>query len=322
MFQTNQGPSFPAHQFIFGGTSAPTAADDKAGIFASENMSKSGVAGTSAVAGCIADSTTVVQLIGPNGAEDPKDKIYPCFEHNTIPDILPASVTWKYCTPSAGSIWTAPNAINHICDLTGPGGECVGPDWTQKKIDLSPPNVMTDIKNCALPALSWIIPKGQYSDHAKGNAGEGPSWVGDIVDLIGQASTCENNKGYWQDTAILITWDDWGGWYDHEPPTFLQFPEGGYQLGFRVPLIFVSAYTPKGYINNFHHDFGTILRFIEGNFNVPQGKLDFADQRATNDLGLFYDFTRIPRPFQFIKTALPPSYFLNDTRRPGDPDDQ
>jgi phospholipase C len=51
MFQTNQGPSFPAHQFIFGGTSAPSAADDAAGIFAAENMSSTGISGTSSIAG-------------------------------------------------------------------------------------------------------------------------------------------------------------------------------------------------------------------------------------------------------------------------------
>jgi hypothetical protein len=65
MFQTNQGPSFPAHQFIFGGTSAPNAGDDGMGIFASENMKfMTGV--TNRSAGCIADATTRVELVHPN----------------------------------------------------------------------------------------------------------------------------------------------------------------------------------------------------------------------------------------------------------------
>ncbi len=76
MFQTNQGPSFPAHQFIFGGTSAPSAADDATGIFASENMS-----GPGSVAGCTASTGTTVQLIGPTGENQ---KVYPCLEHSTI----------------------------------------------------------------------------------------------------------------------------------------------------------------------------------------------------------------------------------------------
>src|SRR5580698_6914498 len=78
MFQTNQGPSFPAHQFIFGGTSAPSRSDDVLGIFAAENMNPS------AQAGCNALSTTTVTVVSPNptpppyGVED--SKIYPCFE--------------------------------------------------------------------------------------------------------------------------------------------------------------------------------------------------------------------------------------------------
>ena len=67
------GAQLPAHQFLFGGTSAPSAADDAAGIFAAENMS-----GTASTAGCIADADTTVDLITPSGENR---KIYPCFEH-------------------------------------------------------------------------------------------------------------------------------------------------------------------------------------------------------------------------------------------------
>src|SRR5580693_10807594 len=96
MFQTNQGPSFPAHQFLFGATSAPSAADDAAGIFAAENMS-----GAATTAGCIAKAGTTVELVTPSGETT---RIYPCFEHATMADLL---FTWRYYAPSAGSIWTA-----------------------------------------------------------------------------------------------------------------------------------------------------------------------------------------------------------------------
>ncbi len=322
MFQTNQGPSFPAHQFIFGGTSAPSAADDAIGTFASENMSDSGVAGTAKTAGCIAPLGTLVQLIDSSGVELKGNEIYPCFEHKTLADILPAGTSWRYYAPSDGSIWTAPNAISHICDSSGYGGECVGKEW-KNNVDLNPPDIFGDISNCTLRSVSWVIPKGQYSDHAKGNLGEGPSWVGDIVDAIGSSSKCDNGAGYWQDTAILITWDDWGGWYDHEAPSILPYPQGGYQLGFRVPFVAVSAYTPSGYINDVPHDFGDILRFIEKNFGLTQGALNFADNRGPkNDLGLFFDLSAKPRTFKTIKTALPASYFIDDKRPAEDPDDQ
>ena len=317
MFQTNQGPSFPAHQFIFGGTSAPSAADDAAGIFASENMSGSGVTGTSAKAGCIAPADTTVETIGPTGENQ---KIYPCFEHATVPDILPASLTWRYYAPSAGSIWTAPNAIQHICQSTGPGGQCVGADWSAN-VDLKPVDVLNDIAACNLRSITWVIPTGANSDHAHVNDGGGPSWVASIVNAIGNSSACDNGTGYWRNTAIVITWDDWGGWYDHVKPAFLAQPEGDYQYGFRVPMIFVSAYTPAGYINNDRHDFGSILRFIEHNFGITEGALNFADARATNELSGFYDVTRAPRAFQTIKAPKSASFFLHDKRKPTDPDD-
>ena len=312
MFQTNQGPSFPAHQFIFGGTSAPTAADDAAGVFASENMS-----GTGATAGCTADATTTVQLIDPTGENK---KIYPCFEHSTVPDLLFANITWRYYAPSAGSIWTAPNAIQHICQSTGPGGKCTGPAWTAN-VDLKPADVLTDIASCKLRSVSWVIPSGANSDHAKSNDGGGPSWVSAIVNAIGNSTACDNGAGYWQNTAILITWDDWGGWYDHERPNFLSQPEGDYQYGFRVPLIFVSAYTPAGTINNNRHDFGSLLRFVEHNFGIQEGALNFADNRATNDLTGFYDLSRTPRAFQTIAAPKTATFFINDKRKPTDPDD-
>jgi phospholipase C len=312
MFQTNQGPSFPAHQFIFGGTSAPSAADDAAGIFASENMS-----GTGSVAGCTASTGTTVQLIDPNGENQ---KVYPCFEHSTMADLLPGGITWRYYAPSAGSIWTAPNAIQHICQSTGPGGECVGPDWSAN-VDLKPADVLSDIAACNLRSISWVIPTGANSDHAKVNDGGGPSWVSAIVNAIGNSSTCDNNAGYWQNTAIVIAWDDWGGWYDHERPTMLAQPEGDYQYGFRVPLVFVSAYTPAGYINNKRHDFGSVLRFLEHNFGIREGVLNFADSRATNDLTGFYDLSRAPRAYQTINAPKSAAFFLHDKRKATDPDD-
>jgi phospholipase C len=200
MFQTNQGPSFPAHQYIFGGTSAPSAIADADGIFAAENMSNTGVAGLNAMAGCIAPSTTTVQLIDPAGIEDPSQRIYPCFEHQTLPDVLPLNVTWRYYAPSAGSIWTAPDAIQHICESSGPSGVCQGQLWAQN-VDLKSADVLTDIANCNLRNLSWVIPTGANSDHAGSNDGGGPSWVASIVNAIGNSSTCDNGSGYWRNTA-------------------------------------------------------------------------------------------------------------------------
>jgi hypothetical protein len=329
MFQTNQGPSFPAHQFLFGATSAPSKTDDEKGIFAAENMENTGIGGTAAAAGCTAPNgppskiVTRVKLIDSAGSETALAPVYPCFEHKTIPDVLPGPVTWRYYAPSATSIWTAPNAIRHICvpSVKTGGGECTGSEWLNN-VDLTPADVLEDIADCNLSSVSWVIPTGYNSDHAESNDGGGPSWVAAIVNAIGYSKVCDDNTGYWKNTAIFITWDDWGGWYDHERPTILtSIPnQGGYQYGFRVPLIVVSAYTPKGYINNDRHDFGSILRFVEQNFGVEEGELGFADKRATTDLTGYFDLKSKPRLFQEIKAQRDAEYFLNDTRPPTDPD--
>jgi len=183
--------------------------------------------------------------------------------------------TWRYYAPNAGSIWTAPNAIQHICISSGAGGSCTGTAWTQN-VDLKPADVLTDIANCQLRSVSWVIPTGANSDHASVNDGGGPSWVAAIVNAIGSSTSCDSNTGYWKNTAIFITWDDWGGWYDHEPPTILPGIQGDYQYGFRVPFLVVSAYTAAGLIDNTRRDFGSVLRFIEHNFGLAEGELNFA----------------------------------------------
>jgi phospholipase C len=315
MFQTNQGPSFPAHQFLFGGTSAPSAAQDAAGVFAAENPSpiNSG--------GCTSRAFATVALIDPSGLEN--QSVYPCFEHSTVADILPPPFTWRYYTvdTAPGALWTAPNAIQHICQSTGPNGTCTGAQWTNN-VDLNSADVLRDISNCTLRSVSWVIPTGNDSDHSGVNDGSGPSWVASIVNAIGGSSNCDNNTGYWGNTAILITWDDWGGWYDHEPPRILPAPQGGYQYGFRVPLLVVSAYTPAGYIDNARHDFGSILRFIEHNFGIQEGALNFADARASDNLTGFFRLNGAKRPFQTIHAPLDATFFLNDKRPVTAPDNE
>lgn len=315
MFQTNQGPSFPAHQFIFGGTSAPSRADDFQGIFAAENMSKA------ASAGCNALSTTSVLVVSPSTTPPPygveNSSTFPCFEHQTLADLV---TDWKYYAAGTGSIWNAPNAIQHICVPSG--GQCTG--WGTHVDPTNPSQVLTDIGNCDLHDLTWITPTAKNSDHARINDGGGPSWVASLVNAIGN-SPCTDSQGrrsttYWQDTAIFITWDDWGGWYDHEPPTILDGVQGDYQYGFRVPMIVVSAYTPKGYVDNQRHDFGSVLRFIESNFGLREGELGFADERATTDMREFFNTFQAPRTFTTIAAPKNADYFIHDTSPPEPPD--
>jgi phospholipase C len=245
------------------------------------------------------------------------------FSHPTMASLLDShSRTWKYYTPGADSIWTAPNWIRDICVPNTDHTQCTGTEW-KNNVDLTPKDVLTDIGQCRLANVNWVIPTGQNSDHAGGNNTGGPSWVSSIVNAIGNSTTCDNGAGYWKDTAILLTWDDWGGWFDHEPPTLLSVPnqgQGDYQYGFRVPLVVISAYTPAGYVNNSRLDFGSILRFVERNFGIPEGALNFADKRATNDLAPFFNLTQAPRSFTIIPASLDAKYFLDD-KSPMEPPD-
>jgi phospholipase C len=301
MFQTNQGPSFPAHQFILAGTSAPSVGSN---LFAAENLihPKDNPNGN---AGCIAPPGTLVPLIDPSGKES--STVYPCFEHPTLSDLLSSSnISWRYYTPSAGSIWTAPNAIQHICVPDLAHNVCTGGSWANNVI-LHQTQVLTDIADGQLPAVSWVIPSGQTSDHPRSNDGSGPSWVASVVNAIG-------NSSYWSNTAILITWDDWGGWYDHVAPPVIN----SYEYGFRVPLIVVSPYAKPGYVSHVTHDFGSILKFIEKVYGLPS--LGYADALA-DDLSDCFDFTQTPLPFQPVTAKYGGSHFVKDTRPPTDPDD-
>ena len=164
-------------------------------------------------------------------------------------------------------------------------------------------------------------PNGPESDHPRSNTGEGPSWVASIVNAVGNNAKCPDGEVYWNNTAILITWDDWGGWYDHEPPTLLAKAQGDYQYGMRVPFIVVSAYTAAAHVDNNRSDFGSILRFIEQNFGIAEGALNFADARATTDLAGFFNLNQAPRVFTTIPARFSAHYFINDPRPPSEPDD-
>ena len=324
MFQTNQGPSFPAHQFLFGASSAPTADDDHNGIFVAENLNTPRYS----PAGCTAEITTRVWLINPQGVEFAQ--IYPCLERRTLSDLLVArGVSWRYYGPNvtsgrtattATNIWMAPNAIKHICVPVD--RKCTGAQWTAN-VEINPPAVLSDAANCKLRAVSWVAPDAVNSDHMAVVGGDGgPSWVAAIVNAVG-TSPCKNLDGslYWRSTAIIVTWDDWGGWYDHEPPAIEAFPQGGYQMGFRVPLIVVSAFTPAGFISNTPEDFGSVVRFIERNFGIMEGALTFADLRAKSDLMEFFSLGEPPRRFQVSKAPLSARHFLTAKPSGLPPDD-
>ena len=299
MFQTNQGPSFPAHQFLISGTSL--AAPQFPTLLASENARKPDGGATG---GCDAPAGSLGELIDPNTGDE-SQTAFPCFDHQTLFDLIdhgPSSpvatpLTWRYYQPNLGEgLWYAPDAISHIR---------YGADYANVSVPNT--NIFDDISNGKLANVSWVIPTGKASDHAQSTDGSGPAWVASVVNAVGTSK-------YWNKTAIFVTWDDWGGWFDPVTPTIVN----KYELGFRVPLLVIAPYAKAHYVSHEPHQFGSILRFTEEAFGLPQ--LGYTDSVSDN-LGDCFDFTQTPLPFPTIQGAQPASYFRARTdARPVDDD--
>jgi phospholipase C len=332
MFQTNQGNSFVAHQFLFSGTSAPVAYPDKYyDWLAMENPIWPNKLRNS---GCIAEPGNYVLEFDPTGKTfRGYNNGFPCYDHNTLSDLLdnnvvngqPQPISWTHYGPGhTVGMWVAPNAIKHICvPSSQTAGDCTGGLW-KRHVVAGAENILTDLganpkqKQCNLPQVSWVVADGNWSDHpgSPGTDG-GPSWVAAVVNAVGgydnQGNKLPMQCNYWTNTVILVTWDDWGGWYDHVMPYTCSssgkcggYPNGTawmFVYGFRVPLLVISAYTPKGYVSGsraqggevqpYIHDFGSILNFIEYVFGQNKQSLGtigdpnypYADYFAPDSVG-------------------------------------
>ncbi len=290
MFQSNQGPSYPAHQFIIGATSAPSPTSQD---FDGEDTF--GIGAPALHAGCGQPPQVFTRLINPVGQEN--RIVRPCFDHLTLMDLLDnKGLSWRYYTLTLGYIWTGPNAISHIYN---------GSDW--KYVIPRPPQVLQDIAFGQLADVTWVIPPSESSDHPHGNNGSGPSWVATVVNAVG-------NSQYWNSTAIFVSWDDWGGWFDHVAPPI----RNSYEYGFRVPLLVISPYAKPGYVSHVNHDFSSIIKFVETQFDLPS--LGFGDAYS-DDLSDCFNFNQKPLPFHTIKAPLKADYFKKLKSVPNPVDD-
>ena len=113
----------------------------------------------------------------------------------------------------------------------------------------------------------------------------------------------DRREPLWNSTAIIVVWDDWGGWYDHVAAPQLDY-DG---LGFRVPMLVISPYAKTGYVAHTQYEFGSILKFVEDTFNL--GRLGTTDTRATS-IDDAFDFTQSPRTFVPIQSKYSKTYFL------------
>ncbi len=281
-FQTQGSGSFTAHQDLIRGDTNVSASQALIDF------------PSSAPWGCDAPKGTRTSLIDAGNQYEFLDGPAPCLSYRTLRDLLDdAGISWRYYTPALGNfggdLWNAFDAIAAVRS---------GPEWTQNVI--SPQTqVFTDIDRNTLPAISWVIPDFEDSDHPGNKSDTGPSWVAQVVNAVGKSPA-------WDTTAILVLWDDWGGWYDHVPP-----PGGRHfgGLGFRVPLIAVSPFAKKGYIAHKEYQFGSVVRFVEDNWSL--GRLGTTDVRSADFVNDFFDFAQKPRKFVPVDAQYSKAYFLS-----------
>lgn len=127
----------------------------------------------------------------------------------------------------------------------------------------------SDLNNDSLPSVLWIQPDGAQDMHpGGGNIMDGIEFLSKFVQAV-------QNSSEWPSTAIIVLWDESGGWYDHVPPPQLSNTEG---LGARVPVLVISPFAKTNYISHQQMDFVSILRFIQWNWNL--GELPTAAQAA------------------------------------------
>ena len=281
MFEPNASWSLPSHLFLVSGWSAYCTQHDPSSCTNSLDSPWPG-AFTTPPTPPIYAWTDLTYLLHKNAVS------WAYYVTNgTEPDCEnPAALS---CAPvkqnaSTGSIW---NPL--------PSFDTVTQDQQLNNIQ-SVSNFYSAASAGTLPQVSWVVPSGDESDHPPSQISAGQSYVTSVVNAVMQSPD-------WSSTAIFLSWDDWGGFYDHVmPPTV---DENGY--GLRVPGIVISPYAKQGYIDHQVLSFDAYLKFIEDDFLGGQ-RLDPAndgrpDPRPTvrenvpilGDLVNDFDFTQAPR---------------------------
>ena len=224
-----------------------------------------------------------------------------CWDNDTLgAEMDNAGLSWAYyCSAidtNTGGLWSAYQNIQPIY---------YGPDWTNDVINPQT-KFFTDVSDGKLRDLTWITPTWTNSDHAGSGSKTGPAWVASLVNAVGKSK-------YWKNTAIFIFWDDYGGWYDPEPPNMVDY-DG---LGMRIPMLIVSAYTPKGVVDHTQYEHGSILKFVENTFGLPT--LAQSDKRATAPDAAF-DFSKPPRRFGTVPSDHNAEFFMHQAPDHHNPD--
>jgi phospholipase C/archaellum component FlaF (FlaF/FlaG flagellin family) len=273
MFSSWAGASFPNHLYTVGAQSGGATGNPKNSRYDW---------------GCDSFAGANVQVMDSNG--DLSNQ-FPCFDFQTLGDTLAAAgISWTYYAPSQGQSgyeWSSFDAINHIR---------YGPLWTNVVPDTQ---FVTDAEAGSLPAVSWLVTGDSNSEHPPHSSCAGENWT--VTQLNALMSGPD-----WNSTAVFVTWDDFGGLYDHLAPP--SSPDE-FNLGPRVPLLIISPFAIAGYISHTKYELSSFLRIVEERFGLPA--LTGRDSSASDMLDSF-NFNQSPLPPLTLQTrscpvASPPS---------------
>jgi phospholipase C len=286
-FSSEMGSSFPNHLYIASGASGPT------------NLTYPNWT----LNGSIIDNP-------PNSYLQEFDLTWATLAQ----ELSNANITWAWydgdVNATAPTIWNVLPLFSYF--QTHPNQLTEHVKYTQ--------SFVTDIQNNSLPAVSWIIPGAWHpptlpavfanqsiSEHPPARPDAGMDYVAYLVNQVMESP-------YWNSTAIVLTWDDYGGFYDHVPPPQVdQFGEG-----FRVPALVISPWAKPGYIDNTQYEFASMLKLAEDIFNLPS--LGTRDVKA-NDMMNSFNFSQTPlapliEPANFVEASTSPTPSPTPTATP------
>ena len=270
-FTSLRGPSEPNHMYPYAATGAGTISNEAGGSPQSDF-------------GCFASAGRTITVLDSSGK---RSNVFPCFDVPTMPQELDAAgISWAAYGPVyRGRARAGLDVFRSIA--CGPATEtnpCPTSDtWKQHVLPIN--QVFRDAAAGTLPAVSWIdLPPDD--EHPPSSICVGENWSVSLVNALGAGPQ-------WNSTALFITWDDFGGYYDHVPPPNLD----QFGLGFRVPLLVISPYARPDYIDHMQSEHSSVLKFIEADFgSAPLSDRDGAPNDVVSDLTQDFDFTQAPLP--------------------------
>jgi phospholipase C len=233
-------------------------------------------------------------MTGRPGITRPGREVVPAAGWGNLPTIFDRleerGVSWKVYVQNYDAAAAAKNGSETPSSVQDKWAPILGfprfmddPALSRNIVDLD--QFFLDVESGELPAVSYVVSIGA-SEHPSNSLMTGQRLVKRMLNGLMQSSL-------WSSTAFLVTYDDWGGWYDHVPPP--QVDEFGY--GFRTPALLVSPYARRGYVDSTVLDFTSILKFIEENFYLQP--LAERDAQASSLITAF-DFTQPPREPRII----------------------